>query len=320
MPGAAHGQTVGRCPRSRRAMTLDDLLGTAVAWRDIDPDPDDPGRARRADRPGAGAGGPERAGPRWPSGSPAGSAFGTAGLRGELGAGPMRMNRVVVRQAAAGLARWLPAPASTVVIGFDARHRSDVFAGDSARVLAAAGRRALLFPAVVPDAGAGLRRAPPRRRCRGHVHGQPQPAARQRLQGLPRRRRPDHPAGRRRDRGRHRRGPAAGPIELAADDDPGDRAGRRRGGRRPTSTHVVGAAWPPGPRRPAHRLHADARRRRRRSRSRRSRRAGFTDVHVVAEPGRARPRLPDRRLPEPRGAGRARPGRGAGPARSAPTS
>ncbi len=75
--------------------------------------------------------------------------FGTAGLRGELGAGPGRMNRLVVRQAAAGLARWL-GPGRTVVIGFDARHRSDVFALDSARVLAAAGLRARLFPASCP--------------------------------------------------------------------------------------------------------------------------------------------------------------------------
>ena len=74
--------------------------------------------------------------------------FGTAGLRAELGAGPMRMNRVVVRRAAAGLARWLldtdPTAAERgVVIGFDARHNSDVFAADSAAVLAGAGIRAL---------------------------------------------------------------------------------------------------------------------------------------------------------------------------------
>jgi len=75
--------------------------------------------------------------------------FGTAGLRGELGAGPCRMNRLVVRQAASGLARWL-GPGRTVVIGFDARHNSDHFARDSARVFAAAGLRALLFPAATP--------------------------------------------------------------------------------------------------------------------------------------------------------------------------
>jgi phosphomannomutase len=81
--------------------------------------------------------------------------FGTAGLRGALGAGPMRMNRVVVRRAAAGVAVWLlatdPEGAQRgVVIGYDARHKSDVFAADTAAVLAGAGIRARLFPHVVP--------------------------------------------------------------------------------------------------------------------------------------------------------------------------
>src|SRR6476620_9014071 len=58
--------------------------------------------------------------------------FGTAGLRGALGAGSNRMNRVVVTRAAAGLAAYLKDTGATgpVVIGYDARHRSADFARD----------------------------------------------------------------------------------------------------------------------------------------------------------------------------------------------
>ncbi len=81
--------------------------------------------------------------------------FGTAGLRAAVGAGPLRMNRLVVQQAAAGLARYLldtdPRSAERgVVVGFDARRKSDVFAADTARVMAAHGVRAMLFDQHVP--------------------------------------------------------------------------------------------------------------------------------------------------------------------------
>ncbi|RMI40930.1 phospho-sugar mutase [Actinomadura harenae] len=76
-------------------------------------------------------------------------AFGTAGLRGELGAGPNRMNRVTVMRAAAGLAARLPA-GSGVVIGFDARHNSRRFAEDTAAVVTGAGLRAWLMPEPLP--------------------------------------------------------------------------------------------------------------------------------------------------------------------------
>jgi len=82
--------------------------------------------------------------------------FGTAGLRGALGAGPNRMNRALVRRAAAGLARWLlaergdPARAAGVAIGYDARHKSDVFALDTALVMAGAGIAAHLLPRPLP--------------------------------------------------------------------------------------------------------------------------------------------------------------------------
>ncbi len=78
--------------------------------------------------------------------------FGTAGLRGELGAGPNRMNRVLVAQAAAGLAAYLRArePHPTAVIGYDGRHNSDVFARDSAAILAGAGVATTLLPRPLP--------------------------------------------------------------------------------------------------------------------------------------------------------------------------
>lgn len=75
--------------------------------------------------------------------------FGTAGLRGELGAGPNRMNRVTVMRAAAGLAEVL-GPGGHVVIGYDARHKSDVFARDTAAVLTGAGLRASVLPSPLP--------------------------------------------------------------------------------------------------------------------------------------------------------------------------
>jgi phosphomannomutase len=80
--------------------------------------------------------------------------FGTAGLRGALGAGPNRMNRVVVIRTAAGLASYLrkhgAVGGSAVVIGYDARHNSDVFARDTAAVMVGAGLRAMVLPRPLP--------------------------------------------------------------------------------------------------------------------------------------------------------------------------
>ncbi len=81
--------------------------------------------------------------------------FGTAGLRAAVGAGPQRMNRLVVQQAAAGLAQYLldTDPTATtrgVIVGFDARRKSDVFALDTARVMAAYGIPTKLFDGYVP--------------------------------------------------------------------------------------------------------------------------------------------------------------------------
>jgi phosphomannomutase len=81
--------------------------------------------------------------------------FGTAGIRGVLGAGPMCMNRVVVREVSAGLADYLlaqdPGAAERgVIIGRDARRGSEVFAEDAARVFLGKGLRVYLFRGVVP--------------------------------------------------------------------------------------------------------------------------------------------------------------------------
>ncbi|MEN9606630.1 MAG: hypothetical protein RL605_458 [Actinomycetota bacterium] len=121
-------------------MTLDALLAAAQAW--LAQDPDEATRAELAaliaarDEPAL----RDRFGSR--------IGFGTAGLRGELGAGPNRMNRVLVGQAAAGIASYLLANREqlldangrlSVVVGFDGRVNSDVFAEDSAQIFAAAG-------------------------------------------------------------------------------------------------------------------------------------------------------------------------------------
>ena len=82
--------------------------------------------------------------------------FGTAGLRGRLGAGPNRMNRVVVLRAAAGLAAYLKdlvlddGASGSVVIGYDARHNSEVFARDTAEVMTGAGLAAWVLPRPLP--------------------------------------------------------------------------------------------------------------------------------------------------------------------------
>ncbi|WP_314215343.1 phospho-sugar mutase [Pseudarthrobacter equi] len=84
--------------------------------------------------------------------------FGTAGLRAALGPGPNRMNRVVVRRSAAGLADFLagavakasPGSQPRAVVGYDARHNSDVFAAETAAIFTAAGIETFLMPAALP--------------------------------------------------------------------------------------------------------------------------------------------------------------------------
>ena len=135
----------------------DPLVALGEAWLASDPDPD-----TRSELQGvvqgaaAGVAGAESALIRMFSGI---LEFGTAGLRGPIGAGPNAMNVVMVRRAAWGIGQHLmntlvaqgdTKGAPRVVIGFDARHKSELFARESARVLTAYGVDVTLFPAPLP--------------------------------------------------------------------------------------------------------------------------------------------------------------------------
>lgn len=131
---------------------LDDRLEAAVAgWLADDPDPATQlalthlrDRARDGDPTAATELRSAFAGPL---------TFGTAGLRGALGPGPARMNRVVVTHAAAGLAAYLNAEGfggGRVIVGFDARYNSEQFAIDTAEILAGAGLQPLLCAEHLP--------------------------------------------------------------------------------------------------------------------------------------------------------------------------
>ncbi|MEV7278413.1 phospho-sugar mutase [Streptomyces sp. NPDC093111] len=125
--------------------TQDDLLARAQAWLAEDPDPETREELGALLERGAVDELTERFAGRLQ--------FGTAGLRGELGAGPMRMNRAVVIRAAAGLAAYLKAKGESgglVVVGYDARYKSADFARDTAAVMTGAGLRAALLPRPLP--------------------------------------------------------------------------------------------------------------------------------------------------------------------------
>ncbi|MGW6201505.1 phospho-sugar mutase [Kribbella sp. NPDC055110] len=135
----------------------EDLKAAAEAWLSEDPDPDTRAELQALLDAGDSAELTDRF-----SGT---LEFGTAGLRGAVGAGPNRMNRVVVIRAAAGLAAYLKAKGLTdgpVLIGYDARHKSDVFAQDTAAVMRGAGLDAVLLdrPAPTPVVAFGI----------GHLH------------------------------------------------------------------------------------------------------------------------------------------------------
>lgn len=129
-----------------------DLLEEARAWIAQDPDPET--RAELDSLVIAAESGSAEALDDLRSRFDARLAFGTAGLRGEIAAGPNRMNRVLVAQAAAGLADYLHAHARgatpSVVIGYDGRKNSAIFAKDTAELMAGSGIRAILLPRMLP--------------------------------------------------------------------------------------------------------------------------------------------------------------------------
>ena len=128
-----------------------DLAARAAAWRAADPDP-----RTRAELDRLVTGGDTAALAERFDGS---LAFGTAGIRAAMGAGPARMNRLVAGRLAAGLAGYIaerdpaatgPGAGTGVVVGYDGRENSMVFAVDAARILSRAGVRVALLPGALP--------------------------------------------------------------------------------------------------------------------------------------------------------------------------
>jgi phosphomannomutase len=132
------------------APQTDVLLAAAQAWRDQDPDPETRNElaALMADVVAGNATARADLQDRFATRLE----FGTAGLRGAIGAGPNRMNRVLVTQAAAGLAAFLlgRGGGQSVVIGYDGRKNSRIFATDTAEIMAGIGVRAILLPRLLP--------------------------------------------------------------------------------------------------------------------------------------------------------------------------
>jgi phosphomannomutase len=132
------------------------LAARASAWREADPDPET--RAELDQLLGAvGAVGIDDAGvaAELAERFEGSLAFGTAGIRAAMGAGPMRMNRLVAGRVAAGLARYIaagdPADATAgIVVGYDGRAKSELFATDAARILSRAGVRVSMLPGPLP--------------------------------------------------------------------------------------------------------------------------------------------------------------------------
>jgi phosphomannomutase len=127
-------------------MTDEDLIAAAQAWHEADPDAKTQAEVRRLTEASDLAALRERFSPL---------TFGTAGLRGLVGAGPGRMNRAVVLRATHGLAAWLErevrdARSLPVVVGHDARLDSARFAADVCAVLREAGFSVRRFESAAP--------------------------------------------------------------------------------------------------------------------------------------------------------------------------
>lgn len=135
---------------------LDDLIAQAEAWAELDIDPQT--RSAALNLVALARTGSESSIDELRDAFSGRLAFGTAGLRGKIGPGPRRMNRVVVSQTSAGFAAYLHERAAagacatppSVVIGYDGRVNSDVFARDAAEVMAAAGIAVTLLPVAGP--------------------------------------------------------------------------------------------------------------------------------------------------------------------------
>ncbi|MGN6696256.1 MAG: phospho-sugar mutase [Aquihabitans sp.] len=131
-----------------------DLLDRARSWLAADPDPIT--RDELDEVITAADGGDEAAAADLADRFAMDLDFGTAGLRGRLGAGPNRMNLAVVTRAANGIVQWLKGSGDPdvatkgVAVCFDARHRSQDFAERTAAIFAAAGIRAHVLPGPLP--------------------------------------------------------------------------------------------------------------------------------------------------------------------------
>ena len=135
-------ELVAELNETRRVPIDPTLEATARAWLADDPDPETVAELEALLAAGDADGVADRFRERL--------GFGTAGIRGAMGAGPNRMNVAMVRATAAGIAAWLTDPGRGVVIGRDGRRRSEDFAAEVARVLSGGGVPALVLPGTVP--------------------------------------------------------------------------------------------------------------------------------------------------------------------------